>query len=160
MWPYRDWVIGAFNRNLPFDQFTVEQLAGDLIPDHTVQQQVATGFHRCNMTTNEGGSILEEVAAMYAKDRVETTGTVWLGLTVGCASCHDHKFDPIGQKEFYQFAAFFRNTTQNPMDGNIPDTPPVVVIPAEKDAARWDALNARALASRTAIAQLREAAKQ
>jgi hypothetical protein len=155
MWPYRDWVIQAFNRNQPFDRFTVEQLAGDLLPNHTVEQQVATGFHRCNMTTNEGGSIPEEVAAMYAKDRVETTGTVWLGLTIGCASCHDHKFDPIAQKEFYQFAAFFRNTTQDPMDGNIPDTPPVVVIPAGRDAAKWAALRAEAASARSKLQILR-----
>src|SRR5262249_17072453 len=124
LWPYRDWVIDAFNKNLPFDRFTIEQLAGDLLPNRTLEQQVATGFHRCNITTNEGGSIPEEVAVMYAKDRVETTATVWLGLTAGCAACHSHKFDPLTQKEFYQFVAFFRNTTQNPMDGNIADTPP------------------------------------
>ena len=140
MWPYRDWVIQAFNRNLSFDRFTVEQLAGDLLPNRTQDQQIASGFHRCNMTTNEGGSIPEEVAAAYAKDRVETTTTVWLGLTAGCASCHDHKFDPILQKEFYQFAAFFRNTVQKPMDGNIPDTPPVIVLPEGQDAVRWDAV--------------------
>jgi hypothetical protein len=159
MWPYRDWVIGAFNRNLSFDKFTVEQLAGDLLPNHTTEQQVATGFHRCNMTTNEGGSIPEEVAVAYAKDRVETTGAVWLGLTIGCASCHDHKFDPIAQKEFYQFAAFFRNTTQNPMDGNIPDTPPVIVIPGEQDAPRWEQLRSEAMAARSRAAARREAAK-
>ena len=124
MWPYRDWVIKAFNQNMPFDQFTVEQIAGDLLPNPTMDQLIATGFHRCNVTTNEGGVIPEEVEAIYAKDRVDTTGTVFLGLTVGCATCHDHKFDPISQKDFYSMAAFFRNTTQNALDGNISDTPP------------------------------------
>jgi hypothetical protein len=140
MWPYRDWVIAAFNKNMPFDQFTLEQLAGDLLPNPTMEQRVATGFHRCNITTNEGGSIEDEVAAIYAKDRVDTTGAVWMGLTVGCATCHDHKFDPITQREFYQMAAFFRNTTQKPMDGNIHDTPPVIVVPAENERARWQVL--------------------
>src|SRR5688572_12479777 len=152
MWPYRDWVIQAFNRNLSFDRFTIEQLAGDLLPNRTVDQQIASGFHRCNMTTNEGGSIVEEVAAIYAKDRVETTATVWLGLTAGCASCHDHKFDPILQKEFYQFAAFFRNTVQRPMDGNIPDTPPIIVLPSAQDAVRWDAVRSE----RTRILDLKQ----
>jgi len=137
MWAYRDWVIQAFNRNLRFDQFTVEQLAGDLLPGRTIEQQIASGFNRCNITTNEGGSIPEEVDAIYQKDRVETTATVWMGLTAGCATCHDHKFDPIAQKEFYQMVAFFKNTVQKPMDGNIPDTPPVIVVPRPEDAERW-----------------------
>jgi len=140
IWPYRDWVIEAFNRNLPFDQFTIEQLAGDLLPDRTLDQYVATGFHRCNITTNEGGSIQEEVAAMYAKDRVETTATVWLGLTAGCAACHHHKFDPFTMQDFYSFAAFFKNTTQGAMDGNIANTPPIVPVPTGKDRDRWFAL--------------------
>ena len=137
MWPYRDWVIKAFNQNMPFDQFTLEQVAGDMLPNPTMEQRIATGFHRCNVTTNEGGVIPEEVEAIYAKDRVDTTGTVFLGLTIGCATCHDHKFDPISQKDFYSMAAFFRNTTQNPLDGNISDTPPVMVVPQPEDRARW-----------------------
>jgi hypothetical protein len=137
MWPYRDWVIQAFNRNLPFDRFTIEQLAGDLLPNPTLDQQVASGFHRCNVTTNEGGAIPEEFEAIYAKDRVDTTGTVWLGLTVGCATCHDHKFDPISTRDFYSLTAFFRNTTQQALDGNIPDTPPVIVVPSGEDLNRW-----------------------
>jgi hypothetical protein len=140
IWPYRDWVINAFNTNEPFDQFTIEQIAGDLLPHATLEQQIATGFNRCNITTSEGGSIPEEVAVMYAKDRVETTSAVWLGLTTGCAVCHDHKFDPIAQKEFYQLTAFFRNTTQKPLDGNVKDTPPVVTVPKPSDRARWEEL--------------------
>ena len=141
MWPYRDWVIAAFNRNMPFDQFTVEQLAGDLLPNATLDQKIASGFQRCNVTTNEGGSIPAEVEAMYARDRADTTGSVWMGLTVGCATCHDHKFDPIAQKEFYALTAFYRNTTQKPMDGNVPDTPPTVVVPLPRDRSRWEELN-------------------
>lgn len=140
MWPYRDWVIRAFNRNLPFDRFTIEQIAGDLLPDRTLDQQIASGFHRCNVTTNEAGVIVEEVEAIYAKDRVDTTGTVFLGLTIGCATCHDHKFDPIRQRDFYSMAAFFRNTTQNAMDGNAPDSPPIIVVPREEDRLRWSQL--------------------
>ena len=140
MWPYRDWVIRAFNQNKKFDQFTVEQIAGDLLPNRTLDQWVASGFHRCNATTNEGGVIPEEFEAIYAKDRVDTTGTVFLGLTVGCATCHDHKFDPILQKEVYQLAAFFRNTTQKVMDGNIRNTPPIIFVPPAGEEARWEKL--------------------
>ena len=140
MWPYRDWVIAAFNRNMRFDQFTIEQIAGDMLPNRTMDQQIASGFHRCNVTTNEAGVILDEVEAIYAKDRVDTTGAVFLGLTIGCATCHDHKFDPISQRDFYGMAAFFRNNNQKTMDGNVPDTPPIIIVPREADRERWGKL--------------------
>ena len=128
MWPYRDWVINAFNDNLSFDQFTIEQIGGDLLPDATQDQQIATGFHRCNVTTSEGGAIEEEFLVRYGVDRVATTGTVWMGLTAGCAQCHDHKFDPMTMKDFYSLFAFFNNTTQPGMDGNAKDSPPVIKV--------------------------------
>jgi hypothetical protein len=139
-WAYRDWVIRAFNRNLPFDRFTVEQLAGDLLPNRTLDQVVASGFNRCNITTNEGGAIADEYLVLYTRDRTETTSAVWLGLTANCTVCHDHKFDPILQREFYSLAAFFNNTTQAAMDGNIKDTPPTLPVPRPEDRPRWEAV--------------------
>lgn len=140
MYPYRDWVIQAFNENKPFDEFTIEQLAGDLLPEPSLDQLVATGFQRNNITTNEGGVVPEEYEAIYAKDRAETVGGVFLGLTVGCATCHDHKFDPIQQREFYAMTAFFRNTTQYVMDGNVSDPPPILVVPEASDRELWGEL--------------------
>jgi hypothetical protein len=158
MWPYRDWVINAFNKNMPFDRFTVDQLAGDLLPNATLDQKVASGFQRCNETTDEGGVILPEVEAMYAKDRADTTGTVWMGLTVGCATCHDHKFDPIAQKDYYSLTSFFRNTTQPTMDLNVQDTPPAVHVPLPADQAQWNALNQQRKALRDKLAGDRKSA--
>jgi hypothetical protein len=155
MWPYRDWVINAFNRNMRFDEFTIEQLAGDLLPHATLDQKIASGFQRCNVTTNEGGSIPAEVEAMYARDRADTTGTVWMGLTVGCATCHDHKFDPIAQKEMYAMTAFFRNTTQYALDGNVPNTPPVVTVPPAADRQKWEQLQTQRATLEAQLAQTR-----
>jgi len=136
IWPYRDWVIRAFQRNLPWDRFTIEQIAGDLLPDPTLEQRVATGFHRCLPTTGEGGAIPEEYEAIYAQDRTNTTAAVWLGLTMGCASCHDHKFDPLTMRDNYAFNAFFRNTTMKAMDGNRADHPPNLFVPLPEDRPR------------------------
>jgi len=140
IWSYRDWVISAFNANMPFDQFSVEQIAGDLLPNPSLDQLIATGFNRCNTTTNEGGAINEEYQVLYTRDRVETVSVVWLGLTSGCAVCHDHKYDPLSQKDFYELAAFFNNTTQAAMDGNIKDTPPIIPVPMEAERARFAVL--------------------
>ncbi len=159
IWAYRDWVVDAFNRNLPFDQFTIEQLGGDLLPNPTLQQRIATGFHRCNITTNEGGVIAEEYAVLYARDRTETTSWVWFGLTMNCATCHDHKFDPVSQREFYEMAAFFNNTTQNVMDGNIKDTPPVIAVPLPEDRARWDTLGPEVAAAQKQVEDRRSTAR-
>lgn len=160
MWPYRDWVIRAFNANLPFDQFSVEQLAGDLLPNPTNDQLIATGFQRCNMTTNEGGTIDEENLAIYATDRVQTFGWVYLGLTTNCAQCHDHKFDPLNMKDFYSLAAFFRNTTQPAKDGNVKDgRSSVLVVPSAEDKPRWEDLPAE-IAAVSAVRAEREKAAQ
>ena len=140
MWSYRDWVIDAFNANMPFDRFTIEQLAGDLLPERTLSQQVASGFSRCAMSTNEGGTIAEENLVGYTRDRTETVGQVFMGLTVGCAVCHDHKFDAFSQREFYELSAFFNNVTQPAYDGNVKDSAPVIPVPRAEDSPRWQAL--------------------
>jgi hypothetical protein len=138
IWPYRDYVIRAYNANKPFDRFVREQLAGDLLPEQNLDSLVATGYMRSNLTTNEGGDIPEEVFVNLTRDRVETFGVTFLGLTTGCAVCHDHKFDPTSQKDTYQLAAFLNNTADGPMDFNTPDPPPVLRFPDEQNLSAFD----------------------
>jgi Protein of unknown function (DUF1553)/Protein of unknown function (DUF1549)/Planctomycete cytochrome C len=136
MWVWRDWVIDAFNKNMPFDQFTVEQMAGDMLPGATLQQRIASGFNRNNRTVTEAGSIEEEWRVENNVDRVETTAATFLGLTMGCARCHDHKFEPISQKEFYRFYAFFNSVNEKGVyteqRGNVA---PLLTLPTSKDQA-------------------------
>jgi hypothetical protein len=129
---WREWVIDAFNHNLPFDRFTVEQLAGDLLSGATLEQKVASGFNRNHMINFEGGAIPEEYHTAYVVDRVNTTATVWLGLTMNCAQCHDHKYDPISQKEFYQLYAFFNNLPEKGLDGADGNAAPKIKAPTRE----------------------------
>lgn len=131
VYPYRDWVVQAFNEDLPFNKFAEWQLAGDLLPHPTNEQLVATGYVRMNLTSNEGGAIEEEFLARNTFDRVDTTSTVFLGLTVGCAKCHDHKYDPIRQRDYYGLYAYFDSTQDKPLDGNIALPPPFISAPSK-----------------------------
>ena len=151
MWPWRDWVIKAYNRNMPYDQFTIEQLAGDLLPNATVDDKIASGFNRNNMINFEGGAVPQEYHAEYIIDRASTTGTVWLGLTVGCARCHDHKFDPIRQKDFYQLVAYFNNVPERGLDGFLGNADPVLPLPTKAQEQQLDALNGRLTSTLAAL---------
>ena len=149
MWPWRDWVIRAFNDNLPYDKFTLHQLAGDLLPDAATEQVVATGFHRNTMTNTEGGTDDEEWRVAAVKDRAAVTAQAWMGLTMGCAQCHSHKFDPISQDEYYRFYALFNQTEDNDQPGEQPLLP----VPSTEDRAKSEAL-------KTEIAALEQSMKQ
>lgn len=135
MWKWRDWVIGAFNQNMPFDQFTIEQLAGDLLPRATVEQKVASGFNRNTRFNEENGSDPEEFVIQYNVDRTNTLGQVWLGMTLGCAECHSHKYDPISHKEYYQLFAYFTGIKEPHVTGlhNVP-LPPILRFPSPEQA--------------------------
>ena len=137
--PYRDYVIEAFNSNKPFDRFTIEQLAGDLLPGASMETRVASGYNRLNKTTDEGGAQPKEYLAKYAADRVRTTSAVWMGATMGCAECHDHKFDPFTMKDFYSFAAFFADLKEVGHYGGSP-RPPELQVPVGRLGERWAAL--------------------
>ena len=140
MWPWRDWVVRSLNANMPFDKFTVEQIAGDMLPDASLEQKLATGFCRNHMINGEGGRIAEENRVEYIFDQIETIGTVWMGLTVQCARCHDHKFDPLRQRDYYQLFAIFNQTPVNG-GGRDPATPPVIRAPDSLQYGKLDELN-------------------
>ncbi|MFN0128528.1 MAG: PSD1 and planctomycete cytochrome C domain-containing protein [Verrucomicrobiales bacterium] len=137
-WPWRDWVVDAYNANMPFDHFTVEQLAGDMLPEATLAQKIATGFNRNHRINDEGGSLDAEFEVEYVVDRVDTTASVWLGLSAGCARCHDHKYDPLSQKEFYGLYAYFNNVPEKGIDGRKGAANPFVEIPNERAVAELE----------------------
>ena len=154
MWQWRDWVIDAFRRDMPYDQFTIEQLAGDLLPNPTLPQMIATAFNRNHRTSAEGGIVDEEFRTEYVADRTETTANVWLGLTVGCARCHDHKFDPITQKDYYSLFAFFNNVPEKGFVWNFGNEDPVIKTPSPDEQKRLDALDRRIADARRAVEQI------
>jgi hypothetical protein len=153
MWPWRDWAVAAFNENIPFDQLTIEQLAGDLLPHPTQSQILATGFNRNHMINGEGGRIPEENRVDYVMDMAETVGTVWLGLTFNCCRCHDHKFDPLTQRDYYGLFAFFNQTPVNGGGGD-PQTPPILEVPSEDELASRQRLTQRLIDLETTARQL------
>ena len=153
---WRKWVIDSFNQNKPFDQFTIEQLAGDLLPNATVEQKIASGFNRNHMINFEGGAIPEEYHNAYLVDRVNTTATVWLGLTVACAQCHDHKYDPIKQKDYYQLYAFFNNVPEKGLDGNYGNAAPVLQLPTAEEAAAREKIQSEIAAAEAKLKQVEE----
>ena len=154
MWRWRDWVIDAYNANMPFDRFTIEQLAGDMLPGATLEQRVATAFNRNHSLNSEGGIVVDEFLAEYGVDRVSTTGTVWMGLTLGCARCHDHKFDPISQKEFYEVMANFNNIPERGKGFKYVNSPPLVTAPTGEQQAELDELDAELAEARAALTAL------
>ena len=155
MWRWRHWVIDALNRNMPFDQFTIEQLAGDMLERPTLEQKIATGFNRNHRGNAEGGIIPEEFAAEYVVDRVETTATVWLGLTLGCTRCHDHKFDPFSQKEFYQLFALFNNVPERGRAVKYGNSDPQIKAPTAAQQAELRQLDDRLTALHKKLEHLR-----
>ena len=155
IWRYRDWVIDAFNRNLPYDRFTLLQIAGDLLPNPSLEDRIATAFHRNTMTNTEGGTDDEEFRVAAIKDRVDTTMQVWMGLTIGCAKCHSHKYDPITQEEYYRFYAIFNQTADNDQA----DEQPTVPAPTPEIAAKVRDFEARLAALKAKLGKTTPAAE-
>jgi len=157
LWHWRDWVIRSFNENKPYDQFTTEQLAGDLLPNPTRDQLVATGFHRNEMTTSEGGALPEEYSVKYVVGRVDTTARVWMGTSMACAECHDHKYDPISQKEFYRLFAFFNQVPENGLDVEELNPVPKLTLESDADRQRLTQLESEVSAMEAAVKLVLEA---
>ena len=160
-WPWRDWVVDALNENKPFDQFTIEQLAGDLLPDPTQDQLIATAFNRNHMLNGEGGAIAEEQRNNYVFDRVDTTATTWLGLTMACAQCHDHKYDPITQEDYYQFFAYFNSVDENGgvnvRNGRLQYGNPVLELPTDEQTEQLEKLEVESESVKQALADADQA---
>lgn len=159
MWPWRDWVVNAFNANMPYDRFITDQLAGDLEPGHTLEQVIATGFNRNHGVNSEGGIIGEEYRVSYVADRVRTTAMAWMGLTVECARCHDHKFDPVTQRDYYSFFAFFNNVDEIGQDGRVANASPIVSVPTPEQLAQATPLRLRIETDRETMAEMLAAQK-
>jgi hypothetical protein len=155
IWPYRDYVIKSYNQNKPFDQFVKEQIAGDLLPAKTLDTEVASAFLRAGISSGEGGALIEELRVNNKRERTEAFGAAFLGLTIGCAVCHDHKFDPITRKDFYQFTAFFNNLTENPSNDDRADWPPFIRVPKESNRAAYEEVLAKRSALENQIRQRR-----
>ncbi len=160
MWRWRDWVIEAFNSNKPYDEFTIEQIAGDLLPEPTLEQLIATGFNRNHRSNSELGIVEEEYRVEYVVDRVETTSTVFLGLTVGCARCHDHKYDPISQKEFYRLFAYFNSVPERGRVLRPFNSPPRIPVPTREQSRRLDGLTSEIAAGEKAFRSIRDSANR
>ena len=156
MWRWRDWVIDAYNANMPFDEFTIEQVAGDMLPNATRDQRIATAFNRNHSQNGEGGIVVDEFLIEYAVDRVETTSTVWLGLTLGCARCHDHKFDPLSQREFYEVLANFNNIPERGKAFKYVNSPPLITAPTVEQEAELAELDEKLRAAREAFAAMED----
>jgi hypothetical protein len=160
VWPYRDYVIKSFNQNKPFDQFVKEQIAGDMLPTRNLDTLVASAFLRVGISSGEGGALIEELRVNNKRERAEAFGAAFLGLTTGCAVCHDHKFDPITRKDFYQLTAFFNNLTENPSNDDRQDWPPFIRVPKENNRAAYEQILAKRTAMENQIAQRRARARE